>query len=61
MFDAQGRRVRSLLDGEVRAPGRHVLRWNGEDEAGTRTRAGIYFVRVEAGGVVRTRSVIRLE
>lgn len=60
VFDAQGRRVRTLLDGEARTPGRHWLHWDGADDAGARTRAGVYFVRVEAGGTVRTRSLIRL-
>lgn len=60
VYDAQGRRVRTLLDGEMRAPGSHVLAWDGADDAGARARAGIYFVRIEANGAVRSRSVIRL-
>ncbi len=49
VYDARGRRLATLLDGE-RGEGTHRLRWNGRDERGRRAPAGIYFVRVEAGG-----------
>jgi hypothetical protein len=46
IFDARGRRVRTLLDGP-QAPGAHVVRWNGCDAAGRRLPAGVYLTRLE--------------
>jgi flagellar hook assembly protein FlgD len=48
IFDARGRRVRSLLD-EPRPPGRYTLQWDGRDGAGTAMPSGVYLYRVEAG------------
>jgi hypothetical protein len=48
VLDVQGRVVAVLVDGVVKA-GRHQAVWNGNGTHGT-TRAGMYFVRFEAGG-----------
>ena len=48
VLDVQGRVVAVLVDGVVKA-GRHQAVWNGNGTHGT-TRAGMYFVRYEAGG-----------
>ena len=50
VFDVRGRRV-AVLERATRAAGSHAVRWSGEDLA-----AGIYFVRLTAGG----RSVVRV-
>ncbi|MBD3161834.1 MAG: T9SS type A sorting domain-containing protein, partial [Candidatus Eisenbacteria bacterium] len=49
VFDALGRRVRTLLDGSS-APGRHVIRWDGRDDAGREAASGVYFVRLRTPG-----------
>lgn len=49
IYDAAGRRVRSLADGSMSA-GDYSLRWDGTDEAGRSLSAGVYFCRLEAGG-----------
>jgi hypothetical protein len=46
VFDIQGRRVRSLLTGEVRSAGTQSIRWDGNDGGGSAVSGGIYFVRV---------------
>jgi glucose/arabinose dehydrogenase len=46
VFDVHGRRVRTILDGEV-SSGRHALVWDGRTLSGTEAPAGIYFVRLE--------------
>lgn len=61
VFDAQGRRVRTLARAEAVSAGTHTLIWDGRDDAGANAGAGVYFVRVSAGGVVRRGSVIRLD
>lgn len=44
-FDARGRRVRVLLDGEC-DPGHHVVRWDGLGADGAHVSNGLYFVRL---------------
>jgi hypothetical protein len=53
VFDAQGRRVRSLLD-ESREAGRHELEWDGRDDGGRAVASGVYLCRMEAGEFRRT-------
>ena len=48
VLDIQGRLVKVLVDGDVKA-GRHQAMWNGETTRGT-AHAGMYFIRFEAGG-----------
>jgi hypothetical protein len=59
IYDATGRRVRTLANG-ARAAGRHSLAWNGEDDRGRAVAPGVFFVRASAGGAIATRHVIRL-
>jgi hypothetical protein len=49
VFDSSGRRVRALARGPY-AAGSHSIRWDGRDSGNRRVAAGIYFVRVRAGG-----------
>jgi len=49
VYDAAGRLVRTLLAGPV-AASRIALSWDGRDQRGGETRAGVYFVRARAGG-----------
>ena len=50
IYDAAGRRVRTLLDA-VQPPSAHDVTWNGTDDAGSFVAAGIYFCRFEARGL----------
>ncbi|MFH0921565.1 MAG: FlgD immunoglobulin-like domain containing protein, partial [Fibrobacterota bacterium] len=45
VFDIRGKRVRTLMEGEQKA-GLHVLRWNGQDDAGRSLSSGVYMVRL---------------
>ena len=56
VYDALGRRVATLAAGP-RPAGRHQIRWDGRSGAGARLASGLYFVRLEAGGQVRTRQL----
>ncbi len=47
VFDALGRAVRTLVDGE-QAPGVHRQAWDGRDDTGHAVSAGVYFVRFDA-------------
>jgi len=45
VFDLSGRRVRTVADGVLEG-GIHEVLWNGEDDLGLASSAGVYFVRM---------------
>jgi aminopeptidase N len=49
VFDARGRRVRTLLDAEI-AAGVTDVRWDGRDHGGREVAAGVYFAVFEQAG-----------
>jgi photosystem II stability/assembly factor-like uncharacterized protein len=55
VFDALGRRVATLADGGLQA-GAHEVAWDGRTDAGAPAAAGVYVVRLAAGGSVATRT-----
>jgi hypothetical protein len=59
VFDAAGRHVRTLVDGD-RAAGRHALDWDGRDERGHDVPSGVYLYRLEVAGVLETRRMVLL-
>lgn len=60
VYDAQGRRVRSLLNERARG-GSHALAWDLRDEGGARVRQGVYFVRLQIGDEAIKHSLILLD
>jgi len=52
VYDAAGRRVRTLVAGEDMGVGRHAVRWDGCGDGGRRLPSGSYLCRLEAGGQV---------
>ena len=57
VYDVTGRMVVELAD-EVRAAGRHTLRWDGRDDAGHRLPAGVYLVRLASRTAAQARKVV---
>ncbi|MCK4547968.1 MAG: T9SS type A sorting domain-containing protein [Candidatus Eisenbacteria sp.] len=57
IYDVQGKRVVTLVDGWFPAGLHHVL-WAGRNEAGVEARAGVFFCRLRAGGQTVTRKMI---
>jgi hypothetical protein len=58
VFDAAGRRVRSLVDGPGLAGG-HIVAWDGRDARGRSVPAGVYLLRLRgAWGMVSTKAVV---
>lgn len=49
VFDAMGRRVRTLADRQFE-PGSHGVAWDGTDASGQRARPGVYLYRMTAEG-----------
>jgi hypothetical protein len=60
LFDVAGRRVRTLASGVLGA-GIHAAEWDGRDEAGQPTHAGVYFLRLETGSRSFHTKLVRLE
>jgi hypothetical protein len=56
IYDAAGRLVRTLVDGEQDAGVRSVV-WDGGVEGGARARPGVYYARLRSGSVTAVRSV----
>lgn len=54
VFDASGRCVRRLANGEVQPVGRARFTWEGRDDRGIRAAAGVYLARVGVGRAIRT-------
>ncbi len=55
IFDLNGRRVRTLLQGQ-RAPGEYILTWDGRSDDGRQASSGVYFsvLRVHSPANVQT-------
>ncbi|MCC7142651.1 MAG: T9SS type A sorting domain-containing protein [Candidatus Eisenbacteria bacterium] len=60
VFDAQGRRVRTLFDRAHQSSGAEVAVWDVSNDAGRRVSDGVYFVRLETpSGSASRRVVVR--
>jgi len=59
LYDVAGRRIRSLFDGTKEA-GEHQQYVDLRAGTGARLASGLYLVRLEAGGLVRTRRLVLL-
>jgi hypothetical protein len=58
VYDASGREIVCLLDGE-RPGGLQTITWSGTGASGDRVAPGVYVIRLEAGGAVRSgRAVV---
>jgi hypothetical protein len=60
VFDVAGRTVRVLASGRY-TPGAYTLPWDLHDGDGRRLGAGVYFVRLTAGGARRMSRVVLIE
>ncbi len=57
IYDVRGTCVREVLNSSVSA-GYHSVVWDGRSSKGTRVSPGIYFVRLEAGGITRSAKIL---
>jgi len=57
VYDVRGRLVAVLAEGEHEA-GPHALTWHGKDGRGNDVGSGVYFLRLEADGIVATRKMV---
>ena len=59
LIDVTGRRTRTLLNQALPA-GPHEVHWDGRDTQGAPAGAGLYWVRLESGGVSAVRRLVRI-
>lgn len=59
VFDAQGRHVRTLADGDY-PPGVHAAEWDHRSDGGQGLAAGIYLYRIQAGAFRDQRKMVLL-
>ena len=60
VYDVTGRRVRTLVEGEVGA-GRRDVAWDLRDQGGNRVSAGLYFARMETSEKRATERIVVLK
>ena len=58
VYDLAGRLVRRIPGGRLEA-GEHAIDWDGRTDGGNAAPAGIYFVRLEAGGQRVVNKVVK--
>ena len=57
VYDLAGRRVRTIVAGDLLGEGEHTRTWLGRDEHGRAVASGVYFWRLEAGEIRATQRV----
>ena len=57
VYDTAGRRVRTLVD-DWRPAGQHAVEWDGTGTGDRLAASGVYFCRLENGGLAETRRVV---
>jgi hypothetical protein len=60
VYDASGRHVKRIFSGNARI-GFLEFGWGGVNERGDAAAAGVYFLRVEAEGVVRALKIVKVD
>ncbi len=60
IYDLAGRRIVTLMKGEV-AAGQYTKIWDGHDDSGRPVRAGMYFYRLKSGGSLLTTRAVKLD
>jgi flagellar hook assembly protein FlgD len=59
VYDVQGRRVKTLVDGS-KDMGTHKVVWNGTNDRGANVGSGVYFYRLVTGKKVLTKKLVML-
>ena len=57
IYDVRGREIWSV-DPSAGEPGEHRLTWNERDRSGAAVARGVYFARLETGGVTASRKFV---
>ena len=57
VYDIQGRKVATLMDG-MQDAGTHSVTWNGRGDNGEVASSGFYFFKLQADGVIKNQKVV---
>lgn len=57
LYDLRGRKVKGLVNGWL-GEGGHRITWDGRNDSGRKTAAGVYLARLEAGSLVATTRLV---
>jgi len=57
VYDLSGKLVRTVVTGSLDA-GSHTARWDTRDESGKPVASGVYFYRLESGGLTATKQLV---
>ncbi|MBU0982672.1 MAG: T9SS type A sorting domain-containing protein [candidate division Zixibacteria bacterium] len=60
VFNVLGRRVRTLLDGDLDV-GEHMVLWDGMNDSGEGVSSGVYFYRLTADGFTSSKKMLLLK
>jgi hypothetical protein len=60
VFNVQGQLVKTLVD-EITEPGRHSVRWDGQNMAGLPVSSGVYLYRMTSGTFHDVQSMVLLK
>jgi subtilisin family serine protease len=60
VYDIMGRRVKTLVNGEL-AAGVHKISWNGTNDKGEHISSGVYFYKLSSGDNVVTKKMVMLK
>jgi len=58
VYDVTGRLIKTLVKAQSLEPKTYTIKWDGRDNKGNPLPSGVYFVRLEAGGITKTEKVI---
>lgn len=61
IFNMLGQEVKTLLDNKFEAAGRHVVLWDGRDNAGNSLATSLYFYRLQTGEFAETRKLLLMK
>ena len=58
IYDALGRQVRTLIDGQSYRSGFHAVNWDGRDNNGQSVPSGVYIYRIKAGRFIADNKML---
>jgi hypothetical protein len=61
VFDVNGRRVRTLIQGETLGATSHERVWNGQDDSGRQAAAGVYFYLLQGEDFADTKRMVMVK
>ena len=61
IYDAKGRKIKTLFSGNIEAERRYSFIWNGDDAKGQAVASGIYFYKIISGKYIAEKKMILMK